>query len=173
MNFELLKKAIAESAAELGITEYEIYYESEASVSAETLKDEISSLSSNVSGALDFRCVVDGKMGFASTELMEVEEMRKLPARAAENAKYTDKPDTVGIFILPPSRAELVRRLTGRGTETKEQLETRIRNAEAEIRTAEKFPYLVVNATLSEAVRQVRSVIEAENLRDQKEALHK
>ncbi|MBQ1213282.1 MAG: TldD/PmbA family protein [Clostridia bacterium] len=98
MNFELLKKAIAESAAELGITEYEIYYESEASVSAETLKDEISSLSSNVSGALDFRCVVDGKMGFASTELMEVEEMRKLPARAAENAKYTDKPDTVGIF---------------------------------------------------------------------------
>ena len=34
MNFELLKKAIAESAAELGITEYEIYYESESSVSA-------------------------------------------------------------------------------------------------------------------------------------------
>lgn len=107
MNFELLKKAIAESAAELGITEYEIYYESESSVSAETLKDEISSLSSNVSAALDFRCVVDGKMGFASTELMEVEEMRKLPARAAENAKYTDKPDTVGIFKGSESYAEL------------------------------------------------------------------
>lgn len=98
MNFDLLKKAVAESAAELGITEYELYYESEASTSAETLKDEISSLSSSVGASIDLRCVVDGKMGFASTELMEEEEMRKLVLRAAENAKYTDKADTVGIF---------------------------------------------------------------------------
>lgn len=82
-------------------------------------------------------------------------------------------PETIGIFILPPSRAELVRRLSGRGTENKQQLETRIRNAEAEVKAAEKFPYLIVNATLSEAVRQVRSVIEAENLHDQKDALNK
>ncbi|MBQ4086175.1 MAG: guanylate kinase [Clostridia bacterium] len=82
-------------------------------------------------------------------------------------------PETIGIFILPPSRAELVRRLSGRGTENKQQLETRIRNAEAEVKAAEQFPYLIVNATLSEAVRQVRSVIEAENLHDQKDALNK
>ena len=85
----------------------------------------------------------------------------------------SNMPETVGIFILPPTRAELVRRLSGRGTETKQQLETRIRNAEDEVREAEKFPYLIVNANLSEAVKQVRSVIEAENLHDQKDALNK
>ncbi|MDO4740735.1 MAG: guanylate kinase [Eubacteriales bacterium] len=80
-------------------------------------------------------------------------------------------PETVGIFILPPTRAELVRRLSGRGTETKEQLQTRIRNAEAEVREAEKFKYLVVNANLGEAVRQVRSIIEAEHLHSRRELL--
>ena len=74
-------------------------------------------------------------------------------------------PETVGIFILPPSRAELIRRLSGRGTESKEQLATRIANAEKEIRAAEDFPYLIVNQTVQEAVRQVRAVIEAEHLR--------
>lgn len=112
------------------------------------------------------RGYVEQMLSQGNNVLLEIDVQGSLKVR--ENM-----PDTVGLFILPPSRAELVRRLTGRGTETKEQLETRIRNAEAEVRSAEKFPYLVVNATLSEAVRQVRSVIEAENLRDQKEALHK
>ena len=80
-------------------------------------------------------------------------------------------PETIGIFILPPTRAELVRRLSGRGTENRQQLETRIRNAEAEVHAAEQFPYLIVNASLSEAVKQVRSVIEAEHLHDQKDKL--
>lgn len=80
-------------------------------------------------------------------------------------------PETIGIFILPPTRTELVRRLSGRGTENRQQLETRIRNAEAEVHEAEKFPYIVVNANLNEAVKQVRSVIEAEHLHDQKDKL--
>ena len=74
-------------------------------------------------------------------------------------------PETVEIFILPPSRAELVRRLSGRGTESREQLATRIANAEKEIRAGEGFPYHIVNQTVAEAVRQVRTVIEAEHLR--------
>ncbi len=82
-------------------------------------------------------------------------------------------PDTVGIFILPPNREELVRRLTGRNSEDKKKQETRIRNAEWELHQAEKYHYSIVNANLNEAVRQVRSVIEAEHLRDQTEALQK
>lgn len=82
-------------------------------------------------------------------------------------------PETIGIFILPPTRAELLRRLSGRGTEDKQQMEIRIRNAEAEVHEAERFPYVVVNANLSEAVRQVRAIIEVEHLRDQKSHLRK
>lgn len=98
MNFELLKKAIVDAAEKQGITEYEIYYMSDSSLSVETLKDEISSFSSGVSGGLSFRCLVDGKMGYASTELLVPEEMTDLVFRAAENAKSTEKADEAGIF---------------------------------------------------------------------------
>lgn len=80
-------------------------------------------------------------------------------------------PETVSIFILPPSRAELVRRLSGRGTETKEQIDTRIRNAEQEVRAAEGFTYLVVNETVAEAVGQVRQIVQVERLRTDEELL--
>lgn len=80
-------------------------------------------------------------------------------------------PETIGVFILPPSRTELIRRLSGRGTENRQQLETRIGNAEAELHEAEKYPYHIVNASVSEAVRQMHAVIEAERLRGQRDAL--
>lgn len=98
MDFELIKKTVAESASQLGITEYEIYKSDVTSVSAETLGHEISSLSSSVKGGICFRCSVNGKMGYASTQLIEEEEIRDLVRRAAENAGSTETEDTVGIF---------------------------------------------------------------------------
>ncbi len=98
MDFEVLKKTLIESAKELGIAEYEIYYSSRAGMSAETLGREISSLTSSTSGGLCFRCLVNGSMGYASTELMEESEMRELVRRAAVNAENTEKEDKVGIF---------------------------------------------------------------------------
>ncbi len=98
MNFELLKEAIEKRADELGVTEYEIYYESSAKASAETLNHEISSLSSSEAGGICFRCSVDGKMGYASTQLLEAEEAAELVERALENGRATEKVDTVGIF---------------------------------------------------------------------------
>ncbi len=96
--FNSLKKAIIDRAAELGVTEYEIYYSSNSSASAETLGHEISALTSSTSGGICFRCVVDGKMGYASTQLMTEAEMAELVDRALENGRYTEKEDTVGIF---------------------------------------------------------------------------
>ncbi|MBQ6789446.1 MAG: TldD/PmbA family protein [Clostridia bacterium] len=96
--FDRLKNAIARRAAELGVTEYEIYYSSNSSSAAETLGHEISSLTSSTSGGICFRCAVDGKMGYASTQLMDEAEMAELVDRALENGRYTEKEDTVGIF---------------------------------------------------------------------------
>ena len=98
MDFELIKKALTDSAKELGISEYEIYYSSSSSMSAETLGNEISSLTSSTNGGLCFRCLVNGRLGYASTELMEEGEMRELVRRASVNAQYTEKEDKVGIF---------------------------------------------------------------------------
>ena len=103
MNFDNLKSAVAAAAALRGLTEYELYYMSDSSTSVETLKDEISSFSSGVSGGICFRCLFRGKMGYASTELMEESEMEALVDRAVENAEATEKEDTVGIFAGSPS----------------------------------------------------------------------
>ena len=90
-----------------GITEYEIYYMSDESTSVDTLNKEVNSFSSSSSGGLCLRVAVDGKMGYASTELMTETEMKELPLRAKANAYATEKPDTVGIFAGSPSYEEL------------------------------------------------------------------
>lgn len=98
MNFDVLKNTLVEALANEGLTEYEIYYMSDESVSVQTLNKEVNSFSSSTSGGLCLRVAIDGKMGYASTELMTESEMKELPARAKANAFATEKPDTVGIF---------------------------------------------------------------------------
>lgn len=98
MNYELLKKAIEDEARLQGLDEYEIYYTSGEELSVSTLNKEQNSFSSGKSGGICFRVLYDGKMGYASSQLMEESEVRALVGRAVANAKATEKPDTVGIF---------------------------------------------------------------------------
>jgi guanylate kinase len=71
----------------------------------------------------------------------------------------------VYIFILPPSIAELRRRLDGRSSDTEEVIERRINNAAAEIREARWYDYIIVNDRFTEAVLQLKSVLIAEQCR--------
>ena len=98
-NFNEIKKAIVDTAAELGIEKYEIFYQTSSEISTETLKDELSNFSMGTSGGICFRCIVNDRMGYASTELMEIEEMHSLVARAAANAKFIDSDDASIIFF--------------------------------------------------------------------------
>ena len=72
-------------------------------------------------------------------------------------------PDGVFIFILPPSMAELRKRITGRGTETKDVIDLRLSKALSEIAYIDKYDYAVVNGKLEEAVERVRAIIKAEH----------
>ncbi len=107
MNFDKIKSAVISAAKLHGIEEYEIYYMSDESLSVETLKDEISSFSSGASGGLCFRCAIDGKMGYASTEYIVPEEMERLVLTAKENAKSIEKEDISGIFAGSDSYAKI------------------------------------------------------------------
>ena len=107
MNYELLKKAIEDEAKLQGLTEYEIYYMANEELSVDTLNKELSSFSSGNSGGICFRVLYDGKIGYASSELMDEEEMKSLVSRAKANATATEKPDTVGIFKGSEHYAEL------------------------------------------------------------------
>ena len=107
MNYELLKNAIESEAKLQGVNEYEIYYMSSEELSVDTLNREPNSFSSGNSGGICLRVLHDGKIGYASSELMEEGEMRALVSRAKANAEATEKPDTVGIFKGSESYAEL------------------------------------------------------------------
>ena len=90
MLFEQMKNALIAAANEAGIEQYEIYYQVGESISAETLKDEISAFASSVSGGICFRCIVDGKMGYASSELMSEDAMGELVKNAEQQRENAD-----------------------------------------------------------------------------------
>ena len=102
MVFEQMKNALIAAANEAGIEQYEIYYQVGESISAETLKDDISAFASSVSGGICFRCIVNGKMGYASSELMTEEAMEELVKNAISNAACIDSEDEVFIFEGSP-----------------------------------------------------------------------
>jgi guanylate kinase len=74
-------------------------------------------------------------------------------------------PESVLVFILPPSGEILLSRLSGRGSEDRERLLTRLRNARAEMNEVGRYHYVVVNDDLARAVDQVSAIIDAEGLR--------
>ncbi len=95
MEFCKIKEVLVAEANRAGLSEYEIYFMESGSMSAETLKDEISSFSSGVRGGVSFRCIVNGRLGSAATELMEENEMRELVERAVRNAGVIESDDPV------------------------------------------------------------------------------
>lgn len=74
-------------------------------------------------------------------------------------------PDTVMIFVLPPSGEILKARLSARKSENRERLLVRLRNARAELGEVGRYHYVVVNDDLERAVDQVSAIIDAEGLR--------
>ena len=68
-------------------------------------------------------------------------------------------PEAVSIFIMPPSFAELKRRLVGRGTESEELIEKRLDSALGEIKRAAEYDYIIVNDSITAAADDIMSVI--------------
>ena len=69
-------------------------------------------------------------------------------------------PDSILVYILPPSFEELVSRLTNRKTEDEEDLKKRIERAEMELSLKDKFDYFIENNELSKAISDAKSLIE-------------
>lgn len=69
--------------------------------------------------------------------------------------------DAILLFVMPPSAEELRRRLVGRGTETEEVIDKRMRRAAEEAEGIEAYDYIVINDDLQTCVRQVHEIITA------------
>lgn len=74
-------------------------------------------------------------------------------------------PDTLLLFVTPPSAGELKRRLVGRGTETLEVINARLSRAAEEASGMEAYDYLLVNDEIDRCVKQMHDLIQLQHLR--------
>lgn len=95
-----------------------------------------------------------------------VDVLIDIDTQGAENIRACDDPFIRGaladVFIMPPSLDELRRRLTRRGTETPEQIETRIKNAAAEMERWRDYRYTLISGSMEEDIEKFRAVMRAE-----------
>ncbi|MDX6668199.1 MAG: guanylate kinase [Solirubrobacteraceae bacterium] len=70
-------------------------------------------------------------------------------------------PEAVQVFIAPPSLDALRERLVGRGTDTPEDVEARLRTAQEELQARDEFRHVVVNDRLEDAVDELAAIVEA------------
>ena len=68
-------------------------------------------------------------------------------------------PDALLLFVMPPSAAELRRRLIGRGTETEKVIEKRMHRASEEAEGIENYEYIVINDDLDTCVKELHEII--------------
>ena len=73
--------------------------------------------------------------------------------------------DVVGIFILPPNKKELIRRLKKRGRDTSEEMKKRMSLAQDEISHFPEYDYVVVNDSLDLCVSKIQNIINAERFK--------
>lgn len=73
--------------------------------------------------------------------------------------------DSVLIFILPPSLEELRNRIETRGSETDDMIEKRMKRAKWEMTFVSDYDYVVVNDSIDEAIKEIKSIIMSEKLK--------
>ena len=83
-------------------------------------------------------------------------------------------PEAVFIFVLPPSKKELIRRLVKRNKNTAHDMKQRLAAASREMKTAYRYEYVVVNERVTESVIAIEKIIHAERYRVKrnKEVIH-
>ena len=76
-------------------------------------------------------------------------------------------PEAVLVFVTAPSMEELRRRLSGRGTDSAEVVERRLKKAEEEMTLIPEYHYTIVNDTLEHAAQQLEQIVAAEKKKQQ------
>ena len=84
-----------DECASQGIVEYELYYQVGASTSVESFQHSIKEFSSSYAGGLCFRCIVNGKMGYASTEALSAQQAKSVVLKAVDNAVNLEAEEAV------------------------------------------------------------------------------
>ena len=102
------------------------------------------------------RSYVEEQLQAGRNVILEIEIQGALKVKE----KY---PDTLLMFVTPPSAQVLKDRLVGRGTETAEVIDSRMKRAVEESQGVEKYDYLVINDDLERCAKEMHSIIQGEH----------
>lgn len=97
MRYNEFKEQVMAAAAAGGLTEYELYASESETIGTEILHHEVKAFSTSVTSGACFRCIIDNRIGYASTELYTATEASRIVAAAMENALSTENNE--GAFI--------------------------------------------------------------------------
>jgi guanylate kinase len=114
---------------------------------------EYATYSGNRYGTL--RSEVDTRLSEGRSVLLEIEVQGARQIRSS-------MPEAVQIFIAPPDAEALRERLAGRGTDSPEEIEARLRTAEEELKAAPEFPHTIVNDDVQRAAAELEKLIKGE-----------
>jgi guanylate kinase len=98
---------------------------------------------------------VERRLRAGRSVVLEIEVEGARQVRAA-------MPDSVQVFIAPPSPSALRERLRRRGTDSPQQIDERLRTAELELAAQEEFGHVVVNDEVERAARELEGIVRAE-----------
>ena len=115
---------------------------------------------------IEHACYVGNYYGTPKSYVMEQLEAGKnviLEIEIQGALKVKEKfPDTLLLFVTPPSAAELEHRLRGRGTETEEVIKNRLKRAVEEAEYMDRYDYILVNDDLETCVKEMHELIQAQ-----------
>src|SRR6187549_3801929 len=101
------------------------------------------------------RSEVERRLAEGISVVLEIEVQGARQVRAA-------MPESVQVFIAPPAPESLRERLAGRGTDSAEQIDERLRTAEIELAAQEEFPHVVVNDEVERAAAALEGIVREE-----------
>jgi guanylate kinase len=114
---------------------------------------------------IEWEMVYEGKYyGTLKSEIHRIWKEEKVPlldidVQGALHVQQEHRNRCLSLFIEPPSVDELKKRLSGRGTETAESIETRINKASYEISFKEHFDKIIVNDNLERACKEAEEIV--------------
>jgi guanylate kinase len=101
------------------------------------------------------RTEVDRRLAEGRSVVLEIEVQGARQVRAA-------RPESVQVFVAPPDPAALRQRLEGRGTDSGEAIDERLRTAELELAAQEEFEHVVVNDEIERAAAALERIVRGE-----------
>lgn len=104
------------------------------------------------------RSYVEEKMAEGKDVILEIEIQGALKVKE----KF---PETLLVFVVPPSAEELKKRLVGRGTETAEVIADRMNRAVEEAEEMESYDYILINETVDKAVEELHNLIQSQHMK--------